>query len=111
MFAQLRNMDEQASTCSFMSSKMTSCALVQICVVGGGAGGVEVSMALNHRLKVERQTAGKTDEAKCSISLFSSGQILQGHTPSARRKFLRLAKVTFCCCCLLTYFQATDLIR
>ena len=66
---------------------------MQICVVGGGAGGVEVSMALNHRLKLERQRAGKHDAAQCSVSLFSKGQILQGHTPSARSKFLRLAKV------------------
>lgn len=61
--------------------------------MGGGAGGVEVSMALNHRLKLERQQAGKHDAAQCSVSLFSKGQILQGHTPSARSKFLRLAKV------------------
>ncbi|KAL3145556.1 hypothetical protein ABBQ32_003381 [Trebouxia sp. C0010 RCD-2024] len=70
----------------------TSNKPLQICVVGGGAGGVEVSMALNHRLKVERQKAGKGDAAKCSVSLFSKGRILPGHTPSARTKFLRLAK-------------------
>ena len=72
---------------------MRVCVHVQICVVGGGAGGVEVSMALSHRLKVERQKAGRSDAAKCSVSLFSKGHILQGHTPSARSRFLRLAKV------------------
>ncbi len=66
---------------------------VQICVVGGGAGGVEISLALNHRLKIERQKAGKHGEAKCSVRLFSKGQILQGHTPAARHKLLRLAQV------------------
>ncbi len=66
---------------------------VQICVVGGGAGGVEISLALNHRLKIERQKAGKHEEAKCSVRLFSKGQILQGHTPAARHKLLRLAQV------------------
>ncbi len=66
---------------------------MQICVVGGGAGGVEISMALNHRLKAERQKAGKQEQAKCSVSLFSNGHILQGHTPAARHKLLRLAKV------------------
>lgn len=72
---------------------------IQVCVVGGGAGGVEVSMALNHRLKLERQRAGKHEAAKCSVSLFSKGQILQGHTPSARNKFLRLAQVCSPMCC------------
>jgi len=71
---------------------------VQICVVGGGAGGVEISLALNHRLKSERQKAGKHKEAKCSVRLFSKGQILQGHTPAARHKLLRLAQV----CCTTT---------
>ena len=79
---------------------------MQICVVGGGAGGVEVSMALNHRLKVERQKAGKGDAAKCSVSLFSKGQILPGHTPSARTKFLRLAKVG-CPACASAYHMST----
>ncbi|KAA6421181.1 MAG: water dikinase [Trebouxia sp. A1-2] len=65
---------------------------LQLCVVGGGAGGVEISLALNHRLKSERQKAGKHEEAKCSVSLFSKGQILQGHTPAARHKLLRLAQ-------------------
>jgi len=59
---------------------------------------VEISLALNHRLKAERQKAGKHEEAKCSVSLFSKGQILQGHTPAARHKLLRLAQV----CCTTT---------
>lgn len=71
-----------------------ACCL-QICVVGGGAGGVEISLALNHRLKAERQEAGKQEAAKCSVSLFSKGNILAGHTPAARRKLLRLAMVCF----------------
>ena len=69
-------------------------------MVGGGAGGVEISMALNHRLKVERQASGKADTAKCHVSLLSQGLLLQGHTPAARRKLLRLAKVS-CCYILL----------
>lgn len=66
---------------------------MQVCVVGGGAGGVEISMALNHRLRTERAASGKAEGAKCSVQLLSQGHILQGHTPAARRKFLRLAKV------------------
>ena len=65
-------------------------------MVGGGAGGVEISMALNHRLKVERQASGKADTAKCHVSLLSQGLLLQGHTPAARRKLLRLEKDSSC---------------
>ena len=68
---------------------------MQVCVVGGVAGGMEISMALNRRLKVERQASSKAATAKCRLSLLSQGETLQGHTPAARRKFLRLAKV--CC--------------
>ena len=75
---------------------------MQICVVGGGAGGVEISLALNHCLKTERQKAGKHEEAKCSVILFSKGQILQGHTPAARHKLLRLAQV----CCTTLHLAA-----
>ncbi len=80
----------QATNNCLMSPKL---CCVQICVVGGGAGGVEISLALNHRLKTERQKAGKHEEARCSVRLFSKGQILQGHTPAARHKLLRLAQV------------------
>ena len=62
-------------------------------MVGGGAGGVEVSLALNHRLKQERLDAGKGGAAECSVSLFTSSHILTGHTPAARRKLLRIAQV------------------
>ena len=65
-------------------------------MVGGGAGGVEISLALNHRLKEERSAAGQADAADCSVSLFTSSHILTGHTPAARRKFLRIAQVCPC---------------
>ena len=75
--------------------------VLQICVVGGGAGGVETSLALNHRLQAERQQAGKLHQAKCRVTLFSKGHILQAHTPAARRKLLRLAKVQCSAWCSL----------
>ena len=65
-------------------------------MVGGGAGGVEISLALNHRLKEERSAAGQAGAADCSVSLFTSSHILTGHTPAARRKFLRIAQVCPC---------------
>ena len=66
---------------------------LQVAVVGGGAGGVEVSLALNHRLKQERLNAGKGVAAECQVSLFTSSHILTGHIPAARRKLLRIAQV------------------
>ena len=62
--------------------------------MGGGAGGVELSLALNHRLDVERAAAGHTADNRCLVKLLSGGEILQGHTPAARRKFLRIMQVT-----------------
>ena len=61
--------------------------------MGGGAGGVELSLALNHRLEVERAAAGHAADSRCLVKLLSSGEILQGHTPAARRKFLRIMQV------------------
>lgn len=54
---------------------------------------MELSLALNHRLRQERQAAGKKG-ADCTVELLTSGQILPSHTPAARRKFLRIAKVS-----------------
>eukprot|EP00891_Asterochloris_glomerata_P005153 jgi/Astpho2/5153/Aster-06363 len=68
----------------------TSAEPLVVCVVGGGAGGVELSLALNHRLEVERAAAGHAADRRCLVKLLSGGEILQGHTPAARRKFLRI---------------------
>ena len=64
--------------------------------MGGGAGGVELSLALNHRLEVERAAAGHAADSRCLVKLLSSGEILQGHIPAARRKFLRIMQVIRC---------------
>ena len=52
---------------------------MQVAVVGGGAGGVELSLALNQRLRQERRMIGK-EAAACCITLLTSGHILPGHT-------------------------------
>ena len=86
-------------------------------MVGGGAGGVEISLALNHRLKQERLDAGKGGAAECSVSLFTSSHILAGHTPAARRKLLRIAQVGLhsgelkLCCLLLSAVSACSPAR
>jgi selenide,water dikinase len=62
----------------------------QIAVVGGGAGGVELSLAMHYRLRHERQCAGR-DPAGLHVALFTAGRsILPTHNTSVRQRFERI---------------------
>ncbi|CAL8466157.1 g5693 [Coccomyxa elongata] len=63
-----------------------------VAVVGGGAGGVELALALQYRLHKELQQSGQPAATKVHVKLFCKGQLLQQHTSSARMKFLRIIK-------------------
>ena len=61
-----------------------------IAVVGGGAGGVEILLALQHRLRTELLHAGRTDE-HIEYRLYTrDGEILPSHNRRVRRKFRRV---------------------
>jgi selenide, water dikinase len=55
---------------------------LRIAVVGGGAGGVELCLAMQHRLK---QVVPSTTALQ--FSLFTSGELLPTHNPGVRRRF------------------------
>ncbi|MEY3460532.1 MAG: selenide, water dikinase SelD, partial [Pseudomonadota bacterium] len=59
----------------------------RIALVGGGAGGVELTLAMQYRLRRELRTLGR-DPNELSFHLFtSSAQILPTHSPGVRRSF------------------------
>jgi len=59
----------------------------RIALVGGGAGGVELTLAMQYRLRRELRTLGR-DPNELSFHLFTSGaQILPTHGPGVRRSF------------------------
>ncbi|KAK9804423.1 hypothetical protein WJX72_011939 [[Myrmecia] bisecta] len=63
-----------------------------VAVVGGGAGGVELSMAVEHRLELERQAGGRPDSLRAKVKLYTQNRMLELHVPAARAKFLHIMK-------------------
>jgi selenide, water dikinase len=58
---------------------------VEIAVVGGGAGGVELCLAMHHRLR------SRTPQHSARFGLFTlDAQILPGHSAGVRRRFERV---------------------
>jgi selenide,water dikinase len=61
-----------------------------IAVVGGGAGGVELTLAMQYRLRNELQTLGR-DPDELAFHLFTAGgDILPTHNRGVRRRFERV---------------------
>jgi len=62
----------------------------RIAVVGGGAGGVELVLAMQHRLTAELQARG-ADPSVLRFALYTRGaSVLPTHNPRVRRRFQRL---------------------
>lgn len=62
----------------------------RIAVVGGGAGGIELILAMHHRLRAERQAAGG-DPDTLAFTLFTRGStVLPTHNRRVQRRFQRL---------------------
>ncbi|MDZ7893300.1 MAG: selenide, water dikinase SelD [Rhodoferax sp.] len=62
---------------------------LSIAIVGGGAGGVELCLAMQHRLRVETQAAGRAAIAP-QFSLFTSGGLLPTHNPGVQARFTKV---------------------
>ncbi len=57
--------------------------------VGGGAAGVEVTLAMRHRLRTLAQERGRDPDAY-SFTVITKGEILEDHNASVRRRFRRI---------------------
>ncbi|KAF0285097.1 selenide, water dikinase SelD [Spiribacter sp. SSL99] len=63
---------------------------MHIAVVGGGAGGVELLLAMHHRLRNELQALG-CDPDLLAFTLFTrGGAVLPTHAPNVRQRFTRV---------------------
>ena len=52
----------------------------RICIVGGGAGGVELTFAIHYRVQTELQKINSLSEAKVKVTLVSTGRrLLSSH--------------------------------
>ena len=68
----------------------TGAGRLRIAVVGGGAGGVELLLAMQHRLRGECRALGR-DPDTLVFALFTRGRyILPTHAASVQRRFLRV---------------------
>lgn len=59
---------------------------LSIAIVGGGAGGVELCLAMQYRLHAESRAAGRRDLAP-QFHLFTSGGLLPTHNPGVQARF------------------------
>ncbi len=63
---------------------------LRIAVVGGGAGGVELLLAMQYRLRSEMQARGQNPD-RLQFALFTRGQsVLPTHAPNVRQRFARV---------------------
>ncbi|MDQ7744445.1 selenide, water dikinase SelD [Hydrogenophaga pseudoflava] len=63
-----------------------------VAVVGGGAGGVELVLAMQHRLRQELQSLGKNPDLLQFVLLTAGDSVLPTHNPGVRARFVRVLK-------------------
>ncbi len=61
-----------------------------IAVVGGGAGGVELVLSMQYRLRLELKALGRNPEDLAFVLLTSGESILPTHNPGVRERFARV---------------------
>jgi selenide,water dikinase len=63
-----------------------------VAVVGGGAGGVELVLSMQYRLRRELKALGRNPEAMRFVLLTSSDTVLPTHNPGVRARFARVLR-------------------
>ena len=63
-----------------------------VAVVGGGAGGVELVLSMQYRLRRELNALGRNPEAVRFVLLTSSDTVLPTHNPGVRARFARVLR-------------------
>lgn len=71
---------------AFLDQARTRRGPLAIAVIGGGAGGVELALAIDHRLR------SIAKDATLRIALIARDEILPGHAPAARRRLRAILK-------------------
>ncbi|KAK9794374.1 hypothetical protein WJX73_009966 [Symbiochloris irregularis] len=71
------------------SGKRPSDRSVKIAVVGGGAGGVELALAVHHMLEQQRIDAQSASQHPPAVTVFARGQILRSYPAAVRKAFLQ----------------------
>jgi selenide,water dikinase len=61
----------------------------RVCVAGGGAGGVELTLALNHRMRTDAAALGKAPEDIRFAIVEAADTLLPSYNPAARRRLVR----------------------
>ena len=67
----------------------------KVVVVGGGAGGVEIALALEHRMNHGPEAAanaGGGDEGRVEVAVCTAGEVMAQHNAFARRTFRRVLR-------------------
>ena len=63
---------------------------MSIAVVGGGAGGVELVLSMQHRLRNELKSMGRSPEDLKFVLLTSGDSVLPTHNPGVRQRFAQV---------------------
>ena len=62
---------------------------LRVAVIGGGAGGTELSLSLRYRLRVLLERAGVPDAVEITL-LADTREVVESHAPAVRRRMTRL---------------------
>ena len=71
---------------ALMDRVLNSQKKTRVMIVGGGAGGVELALAMQHRLLSELEKAGQSSD-RVEFKLVTRGELMPTHPPATRKTF------------------------
>ncbi len=75
---------------ALLARAQTSAAPVRVAVVGGGAGGVELTLAMQHRLRQALKTANRPGLDPVFHLFTRDAEVMPTHNPAVRRRFTQV---------------------